>query len=109
MLYVWVLIIFIFIYKDIEWFNIIIRLGCDYYSIILVIKILDFWFNIYVFNESSEIKLLIFINILIVLIIFFIFIDLILFYLIFEISLILTFFLIIYWGRNSERLSGGTM
>jgi len=53
------------------------------------------------------IKLLIFINILVVLIIFFIFIDLILFYLIFEISLIPSFFLIIYWGRNSERLSAG--
>jgi len=38
------LIIFIFIYKDIEWFNIIIRLEYNYYSIILVIKILDFGF-----------------------------------------------------------------
>ena len=44
------LIIFIFIYKDTELFNIIIRLGCSYYSIILVIKILDFGFNIYVFK-----------------------------------------------------------
>jgi len=29
------LIIFIFIYKDIEWFNIIIRLECNYYYTIL--------------------------------------------------------------------------
>jgi len=44
---------------------------------------------------------------LIVLIIFYIYIDLILFYLIFEIRLIPTFFLIVYWGRNIERLSAG--
>jgi len=43
-------------------------------------------------NESSGIKILIFINVLVVLIIFFIFIDLISFYLIFEIRLIPTFF-----------------
>jgi len=55
--------------------------------------------------ECREIKLLIFINILVVLIIYFIFIDLNLFYLIFEIRLIPTFFKIIYWGRNPERLS----
>jgi len=85
------LIIFIFIYKDIEWFNIIIRLEYNYYSIILVIKILDFGFNMCL-NESSRIKILIFINVLVVLIIFFIFIDLISFYLIFEIRLIPTFF-----------------
>jgi len=88
------LIIFIFIYKDIEWFNIIIRLGCNYYPIILVIKVLDWTLGLIFMclNESSGIKLLIFINILVVLIIFFIFIDLILFYLLFEIRLFLLFF-----------------
>jgi len=50
MLFFGFLIIFIFIYKDIEWFNSIIRLGCNYYSIILVNKILDIGFNIYVFK-----------------------------------------------------------
>ena len=58
-------------------------------------------------NESSGTKLLIFINLLLVLIIFFIFIGLILFYLIFEIRLFPTFFKIVYWGRNPERLSAG--
>jgi len=58
-------------------------------------------------NESSVIKLLIFINILVILIIFFIFIYLILFYLIFEIRFIPTFFKIIYWVSNSVRLNAG--
>ncbi|KAG5321671.1 NU4M oxidoreductase, partial [Pseudoatta argentina] len=33
--------------------------------------------------------------------------DLILFYLIFEVRIVPTFFLIIYWGRNPERLRAG--
>lgn len=58
-------------------------------------------------ERGLKLKLIIFINILIVLILFFLYIDLILFYLIFEIRLIPTFFLIIYWGGNVERLSAG--
>jgi len=89
MLFIWFLIIFIFICKDVEyynvWLNIIIILGCNYYSIILVIKILDLGLIFMCLNESSGIKLLIFIDILVVLNIFFIFIDLILFYIIFKI------------------------
>lgn len=50
-------------------------------------------------------KILIFLGLLFSLVIFFISIDLILFYLIFEIRLIPTFFLIIYWGINFERLN----
>jgi len=81
--------------KDIEWFNIIISLGCNYYSIVLVI--LSFWILGLIFiclseGEEFKLKLIIFINILIVLIIFFIYIDLILFYLIFEIRLTSNFF-----------------
>ena len=104
------ILIFFFICKDVEWFNIIIRLGCNYYSIILVI--LSLWILGLIFmclrrERGLKLKLIIFINILIVLILFFLYIDLILFYLIFEIRLIPTFFLIIYWGGNVERLSAG--
>jgi len=35
------ILVFFYISKDIEWFNIIISLGCNYYSIVLVI--LSFW------------------------------------------------------------------
>ena len=55
-------------------------------------------------NESNGIKLLIFINILLVLIIFFIFIDLNLFYLIFEIRLIPTFFFNYLLGKEFRTL-----
>ena len=105
------ILIFFYMNKDVEWFNIMIRLGCNYYSIILVI--LSFWILGLIFiclsKEMGEVglKLVIFINILIVLIIFFLYIDLILFYLIFEIRLIPTFFLIIYWGGNVERVRAG--
>jgi len=104
------ILIFFYMNKDVEWFNIIIRLGCNYYSIMLVI--FSFWILDLIFiylSESREVKLklVIFINILMVLIIFFIYIDLIWFDLIFEIRLIPTFFLIIYWGGNLERLNAG--
>jgi len=105
------LLIFFYIEKDIEWFNIMISLGCNYYSIMLLI--LSFWILGLIFiclsREGVELKLklIIFVNILIVLVIFFTYIDFILFYLIFEIRLIPTFFLIIYWGGNIERLRAG--
>jgi len=50
-------------------------------------------------------KILIFVLLLFFLILFFMSIDMILFYLIFEVSLIPTFFLIVYWGGNIERLN----
>lgn len=55
-------------------------------------------------NNSEIIKVVIFINLLVILILFFISIDLIVFYLMFEVRLIPTFFLIVYWGGNPERL-----
>lgn len=102
------IMIFIFIYKDVEWLNINMRLGLNNYSMLLMI--LRLWILGLIFiclEKFNKLKLLIFINILVVLILFFIFIDLILFYLIFEIRIIPTFFLIIYWGKNPERLRAG--
>lgn len=49
-------------------------------------------------------KLMVFMLILIILIVFFSSINLILFYLIFELRLIPTFIMIVYWGINYERL-----
>lgn len=100
------MIIFIYIYKDIKWNIISLIFRCNYYSIWLII--LSLWIlrliiicldSIYVF------KVLVFLVLLFSLVIFFISIDFIFFYLIFEIRLIPTFFLIIYWGVNLERLN----
>nr|ASY95841.1 NADH dehydrogenase subunit 4 [Atta opaciceps] len=105
------LLIFFYMGKDIEWFNIMMSLGCNYYSMMLLM--LSFWILGLMFmclsKEGMELKLklIIFVNMLLVLIMFFMYMDLILFYLMFEISLIPTFFLIIYWGSNMERLSAG--
>lgn len=99
-------IILSFIYKDTDWFNISAEWGCNTYSISLIA--LTMWITGLIFIclnfKENPLKLSIFIIILIILIIFFTSIDLILFYLTFEISLIPTFFLIIYWGKNPERL-----
>lgn len=56
--------------------------------------------------ETGEfvIKLMVINILLLILLIFFLSLDLIIFYLIFEVSLIPTFFLILYWGSNPERL-----
>nr|ATW72788.1 NADH dehydrogenase subunit 4 [Atta sexdens rubropilosa] len=105
------MLIFFYMNKDVEWFNIMMSLGCNYYSMMLVM--LSFWILGLMFmclnKEMGEVglKLVIFINMLMVLIMFFLYMDLILFYLMFEISLIPTFFLIIYWGSNVERVSAG--
>lgn len=97
--------LFIYIFKDVRWNNIIINLGVEFYSIWLII--LSVWIVslIIMCLDKRDIKVIfIFINLLLLLLIFFLSIDLIIFYLIFEIRLIPTFFLIIYWGRNVERL-----
>lgn len=97
--------LFIYIFKDVRWNNIIINLGVEFYSIWLII--LSVWIVslIIMCLDKRDIKVIfIFINLLLLLLIFFLSIDLIIFYLIFEIRLIPTFFLIIYWGRNMERL-----
>lgn len=55
-------------------------------------------------EAGGTIKIIIFIRLVVTIILFFFSLDFILFYLIFEIRLIPTFFLIIYWGGNFERI-----
>lgn len=100
------IVIFTYIYKDIKWNIISFVFRCNYYSIWLII--LSLWILrliIICLDKLRVLKILIFLLLLFSLVIFFISIDLILFYLMFEISLIPTFFLIIYWGVNLERLN----
>lgn len=98
-----------YIYKDILWNNIRINLGSNYYSIFLIM--LRFWVIGLIFIRvrynwlEDKLKLIIFIIILLVLVLFFLTLDLLIFYFFFEVSMIPTFFLIIYWGRNPERIS----
>lgn len=100
------IIIFMYIYKDIKWNIISLIFSCNYYSIWLIILSLWILRLIIMCLDNIRIsKILIFLILLFSLVIFFMSIDLILFYLIFEIRLIPTFFLIIYWGRNLERLN----
>lgn len=97
--------IFIYMYVTTKWRIISLIFGCHYYSIWLFI--LSFWILrliIMCLNRLKVVKILIFLMLLFSLIIFFLSIDLILFYLMFEIRLIPTFFLIIYWGVNLERI-----
>lgn len=54
-----------------------------------------------------KLKILIFVVLLVIFIIFFRSLRLIFFYFFFEIRLVPTFFLIIYWGNNPERLIAG--
>lgn len=102
------IIIFIYIYKDILWINLFLWIGCEYYSIWLII--LRLWIIGLIFlslgdtKKNNSIKIGVFISLIIVLLIFFISIDIILFYFFFEVRIIPTFFLIIYWGLNYERL-----
>jgi len=99
------IIIFIYIYKDIIWRNINMNIGLEYYSIWLVVLRVWIVSLIMICLEKDDIKVIwIFINLLLILILFFLSIDLLLFYFIFEVRLIPTFFLIIYWGINIERL-----
>lgn len=107
--------LFQFIFKDDIWVGVGIYFGFDFYSFCLLI--LSLWILGLIFiviqvdDESYELfrgygkKLLIFMRILIILVIFFSSLNLLLFYLIFELSLIPTFIIIIYWGMNFERLS----
>lgn len=99
------IIIFVYIFKDRIWNNIIISMGVEYYSVWLII--LRVWIvslMIICLDKNDKKVVFIFINLLLLLLLFFISIDLLIFYLIFEIRLIPTFFLIIYWGTNIERL-----
>lgn len=98
-------LIFIFIFKNNVYIGIGGMLGSEYFSIWLII--LRFWIVglIVISLEGLRLGKLVVINrLLLVLVIFFLSLDLIIFYLIFEIRLIPTFFLILYWGGNPERL-----
>lgn len=100
------IVIFIYMYKDIKWNIISLVFRSNYYSIWLIVLSLWILRLIIICLDGVKIsKILIFLILLFSLVIFFISIDLILFYLIFEIRLIPTFFLIIYWGVNLERLN----
>lgn len=98
-------LIFIFIFKNNVYIGVRGILGREYFSIWLII--LRFWI-VGLIMMSLEglrvIKLVVINRLLLVLVIFFLSLDLIIFYLIFEVRLIPTFFLILYWGRNPERI-----
>lgn len=98
-----------YIFKDTLWNNISRSFGGNYYSRILIM--LRFWIIGLIFIgvirdnwAEDKFKLNIFLIILLVLILFFITLDLIIFYFFFEVRIIPTFFLIVYWGGNPERV-----
>lgn len=98
-------LIFIFIFKNNVYIGIRGILGSEYFSIWLII--LRFWIVgliVMSLEELRLVKLVVINRLLLVLVIFFLSLDLIIFYLIFEVRLIPTFFLILYWGGNPERL-----
>nr|YP_010872961.1 NADH dehydrogenase subunit 4 [Pheidole flavigaster]WGV34150.1 NADH dehydrogenase subunit 4 [Pheidole flavigaster] len=100
------MIIFMYMYKDMKLNIITLVLGCHYYSIWLII--LSLWIlslMMMCLDKLTIMKMLMFLVLLLSLVMFFLSMDLILFYLMFEVSLIPTFFLIIYWGLNFERVS----
>lgn len=101
-------IIFIFIYKDLVWIGISIRFGVEYYSFWLVVLIGWIFGLIFMCLEKNDFfKGIVFLVLFIILINFFLSLDFLLFYFFFEISIIPTFLLIVYWGRNSERVRAG--
>lgn len=99
-----------YIFKDIILNNIRMILSGGYYSDFLIV--LRFWIIGLIFIrvrrrgeiESKKLKLHLFIILLLILILFFITLDLLIFYFFFEVRMIPTFFLIIYWGSNPERV-----
>jgi len=100
------LIIFIYIFKNLIYRSMSLFFGHEYYSLILfILRIWIIGLIMMRVDYMDRVKILVFINLLLILIIFFSMIDLLIFYFLFEVSLIPTFFLIIYWGSNPERLS----
>nr|YP_010341270.1 NADH dehydrogenase subunit 4 [Stenamma diecki]UNZ99525.1 NADH dehydrogenase subunit 4 [Stenamma diecki] len=99
---------FMYFFKDNLWIAVSFSIGVSYYSILLIM--LSLWIlglMMMCLSEFNLIKMVMFYLLLLMLMFFFSFMDLLLFYLVFEISLIPTFFLIIYWGGNPERISAG--
>nr|AWN56161.1 NADH dehydrogenase subunit 4 [Cardiocondyla obscurior] len=100
------LMLIMYMFKDLLWVGVYMNIGMEYYSIWLVI--LSVWIVALMMMslDGWDGKLMfMFINLLMLLMMFFLSMDLLMFYLLFEVSLIPTFFLIIYWGSNMERLS----
>lgn len=100
-------VILFFICKYGERIYLIIRFyfGNDYYSYILnLIRIWILGLMFMTLVEKTNKFKLVFLIIMYVLIRAFFSINLILFYLFFEVSLIPIFILVVYWGRNPERL-----
>lgn len=105
---------FIFIYVDrvVIYRNIMmIYFGVDNYAFFLII--LRIWIlgliiiSLLIKEENLKLKVFIFLILIIIFIGFFSSLNLIFFYFFFEVRLIPTFFLIIYWGNNPERLIAG--
>jgi len=100
------LIIFNYIFKNLIYRSVILFFGHEYYSLMLfILRIWIIRLIIIRLERIDKLKILIFINLLFILIMFFSMMDILIFYFIFEIRLIPTFFLVIYWGINPERLS----
>nr|YP_004021071.1 NADH dehydrogenase subunit 4 [Solenopsis geminata]ADP01778.1 NADH dehydrogenase subunit 4 [Solenopsis geminata] len=100
------MMLFVYMFKDLIWVDLFLNMGVEFYSIWLVI--LSGWIvglMMMCLNKWDGKLMFMFINLAVLLIMFFLSVDLLTFYLMFEISLIPTFFLIIYWGGNMERLS----
>jgi len=102
---------YVFFYIEIEGVYIMVGIyfGLDKYSYFLTL--LRIWIVGIMFitledkrREANIIKSTMFIFLLVIFLILFRSLRLLLFYFIFEISLIPTFFLIIYWGNNPERV-----
>nr|YP_010341296.1 NADH dehydrogenase subunit 4 [Stenamma impar]UNZ99551.1 NADH dehydrogenase subunit 4 [Stenamma impar] len=102
------MMMFMYFFKDMLWIGVTLSMGVSYYSILLIM--LSMWIlglMMMCLSEFNLTKMVMFCFLLIMLVFFFSFMDLLLFYLVFEVSLIPTFFLIIYWGSNPERISAG--
>nr|YP_009905707.1 NADH dehydrogenase subunit 4 [Aphaenogaster famelica]QGW36313.1 NADH dehydrogenase subunit 4 [Aphaenogaster famelica] len=100
------MMMFLYLFKDMIWVNISFYFSMSYYSIMLII--LSMWIlslMMMCLDKLESYKMIIFMILLFMLIFFFSTMDLLLFYFSFEVSLIPTFFLILFWGSNPERVN----
>jgi len=99
------LIIFVYIFKNLIYRSMRLFFGHEFYSLwLFILRVWIIGLIIIRLENISKLKILVFINLLLILILFFSVIDLLMFYFLFEVRLIPTFFLIVYWGINPERL-----
>nr|UEK75914.1 NADH dehydrogenase subunit 4 [Meranoplus bicolor] len=100
------MMIVMYMFKDYLWGSIFVSLGVEFYSFWLIV--LSVWILSLMIMSLEKFdfkKMMVFMILLSLLLLFFMSMDLFMFYLMFEVSLIPTFFLIIYWGGSPERLS----